>query len=97
MACLATGKEMDLKIAPREIEDNAYAKFERVNKEKEYYGRCANGRYRLDLMKISRWDFGMCMCTLYSIQCNRRSDQRKSKGLSTASKFERFYKESVTD
>ena len=38
MACLATGKEMDLKIAPREIEDNAYAKFWRDSKE--YFGIC---------------------------------------------------------
>ena len=59
-----------------------------------YYGRCANGRYRLDFMKISRWDFGMCICVLYSIQCNRPSDQCKSKRLSTTSEFERFYKES---
>ena len=81
-------------VVPREIEDNAYAKFEKANKEKVYYGRCANGRYRLDLMKISRWDFGKCICTLYSIQCNRPSDQCKSKRLSTTSEFERFYKES---
>ena len=81
-------------VVPREIEDNAYAKFEKANKEKECYGRCANGRYRLDFVKISRWDFGMCICVLYSIQCNRPSDQCKSKRLSTTSEFERFYKES---
>ena len=78
----------------REIEDHAYAKFEKVNKEKVYYGRCANGWYRLEFTKISRWKFGMCICALYSIQCNRPSDERKSKRLSTTSEFERFYKES---
>ena len=38
MACLATGKEMDLKIVPTELENNAYAKFWKDSKE--YLGIC---------------------------------------------------------